>query len=75
MTVAQVFLACVDFLLFIVLGVIYARQIALFRKLRETNEMNLETRRRMGLDTEEQRRWLEAKFGVKGARVKDKNHG
>jgi hypothetical protein len=45
MTVAQLFLACLDFLLFICLGVIFIRQQMIFRSLKKTQAMTLETRR------------------------------
>ena len=45
MTVAQLFLAVLDFLLFIMLGVIFIRQWMIFRILRQTATMQAETRR------------------------------
>jgi hypothetical protein len=65
MTVSQLFLAICDFLLFIVLGVIFIRQWMIFRSLKETQRMTLETRRMITADVDERKRWVETRFGVK----------
>lgn len=61
-TPMQVFLACLDFLLFIVLGVVFIRQWMIFRLLKNTYKMQRETQRLLDI---ERRKWLENKFGVK----------
>jgi hypothetical protein len=45
MTIPQLFIAILDFLLFIVLGIIFIRQWALFRMLRDIKKRQIETDR------------------------------
>ena len=45
MTVAQVFIAITDFLLFIVLGIVFIRQAMIFRIMKQTQELLKESTR------------------------------
>lgn len=64
-TPMEVFIAVLDFLLFIVLGIVFIRQWMIFRILKSNEKMQRETRYLIDASAAERQKWLQEKFGVK----------
>jgi Tfp pilus assembly protein PilN len=64
-TPMQVFLAVLDFLLFIFLGVIFIRQWMIFKTLKSIAKTQQETQHLIDAAADERSRWIAKNFGIK----------
>jgi hypothetical protein len=64
-TPMQVYLAVADFLLFIILGICFVTNMAIWWKLKQIRKMQEDTRRLIDIADAERQRWITQKFGVK----------